>query len=433
MKARNSKRSWFRSRAAIVIGVVVFLVLAGTGAATAVWTANGGSLSATTTPGDLSITQTGFTSLANVYSSSNLTDTAPLSITNAGTVPASYTMVVQATSANNLANATTIAAWIVSAASACTSATATGTGLTATAGTGINATVSIPVGDTDVYCVRTSITSSYAAANSTGSDTLRATLTSSLGNWSSNSTADAAQSLADSTAPTVPTNLTATAPTTTTAVLTWTASTDAIGVTGYRIYRNGTLITTTGKVLTYTNTGLTKGTTYSYTISAIDAAGNASAQTAAVSVTTPLVDTGVKYRLLNANSGLCIDAGSGTPASGADLQIYACSTARAQNWMFVKASTGYYGVVPSTATSIGWDVDGASTSTYSGVGLYTYSSGTNEQWKPVADTATTMHFVNLNSGLCLWVSGNSKSSGTALVQYTCNGSVGETFTYTVVS
>ena len=89
----------------------------------------------------------------------------------------------------------------------------------------------------------------------------------------------------DTTAPTTPTSLAATPTSTTQINLSWTASTDAVGVTGYRIYRNGTQITTTTGT-TYSNTGLTAATTYTYTVQAYDAAGNSSAQTAGVSATT---------------------------------------------------------------------------------------------------------------------------------------------------
>jgi chitodextrinase len=84
----------------------------------------------------------------------------------------------------------------------------------------------------------------------------------------------------DTIAPTTPTNLTAT-PGNVAVALSWTASTDNVAVTGYRVRRGGTLVgSPTGT--TYSDTGLVNGTTYSYTVSAIDAVGNESAQTAAV-------------------------------------------------------------------------------------------------------------------------------------------------------
>jgi hypothetical protein len=412
---------------------VVFLVLAGSGVATAVWTASGGTITASTTPGSLTVTQTGFTSLAKAYSSSALTTTAPVTVSNSGNVPAPYTLTIKSAATTGLSTATTVVGWSVTSAANCTASTAVGSGsVSATLTAGISSSLQLAAGDIDYFCVRTSITSAYASANAGASSVAQGSLVSALGNWTSNSTATAAQSIPDTTAPTVPTKLAASATSTTAASLTWTASTDNVAVTGYDVYKGGTLLATV-TTTSYTASGLTKGTAYSFTVRAHDAAGNNSAQTTAVSVTTPLVDTGVKYRLLNANSGLCVDAGTGTPASGAAMQIYACSTSRVQNWTFVKASAGYYAVVPSNATSLGWDVGGGSTSTYSSVGLYTYSGGANEQWMPVALTSTTMHIVNLNSGLCLWVSGNAKASGTQIQQYTCDSSLGETFTYSVVS
>jgi len=51
----------------------------------------------------------------------------------------------------------------------------------------------------------------------------------------------------DATPPTVPTGLTATAASTSQINLVWTASTDNVGVTGYRVYRDGTLLTYLGQ------------------------------------------------------------------------------------------------------------------------------------------------------------------------------------------
>ena len=90
---------------------------------------------------------------------------------------------------------------------------------------------------------------------------------------------------ADTTAPTAPSNLVGTVKSGSEVDLSWTGSTDATAVAGYRLYRDGTLIATVGSTSWY-DTGLAAGSTHTYTVSAIDAAGNASAQTAALSKTT---------------------------------------------------------------------------------------------------------------------------------------------------
>jgi len=68
--------------------------------------------------------------------------------------------------------------------------------------------------------------------------------------------------------------------------LSWAASTDNVGVTGYAIYRNGTKIATTTS-LAYSNTSVAQGKTYTYSVAAYDAAGNQSAQSAAQVMTFP--------------------------------------------------------------------------------------------------------------------------------------------------
>ena len=69
------------------------------------------------------------------------------------------------------------------------------------------------------------------------------------------------------------------------ASLSWTASSDNVGVTGYQIYRNGTPVGTSAST-TYTDQGLTAATAYGYAVRATDAAGNLSASSNAVTATT---------------------------------------------------------------------------------------------------------------------------------------------------
>lgn len=91
----------------------------------------------------------------------------------------------------------------------------------------------------------------------------------------------------DETAPSVPTGLTATAVSSTEIALSWTASTDAVGVTGYNIYRNGTKIGTS-TATTYSDSAAKASTRYTYTVAAFDAESNASAQSGTVATTTPV-------------------------------------------------------------------------------------------------------------------------------------------------
>src|SRR5256886_1195121 len=105
----------------------------------------------------------------------------------------------------------------------------------------------------------------------------------------------------DTTPPSVPTGLRATAVSSSRINLSWAASSDNVGVSGYRVYRNGTQIATTGTTF-FASTGLSPSTTYSYAVAAFDAAGNLSARSSPASATTlappdttpPSVPTGLR-------------------------------------------------------------------------------------------------------------------------------------------
>ena len=92
---------------------------------------------------------------------------------------------------------------------------------------------------------------------------------------------------ADTTAPSVPAAPTATGVTGTGLTLNWPASTDTggSGLAGYDVYRDGVLIGSPA-VATWTVSGLTPATGYEFTVAARDAAGNRSARSAALAVTT---------------------------------------------------------------------------------------------------------------------------------------------------
>ncbi|MHB8660883.1 MAG: peptidoglycan-binding protein [Minisyncoccota bacterium] len=90
----------------------------------------------------------------------------------------------------------------------------------------------------------------------------------------------------DTTPPTIPTNLSGTTISSSQINLSWNASTDNVGVTGYKIYRNGAQIAVTVGT-SYSDAGLSASTAYAYTVSAYDAAGNTSVQSSSISIATP--------------------------------------------------------------------------------------------------------------------------------------------------
>jgi chitodextrinase len=157
--------------------------------------------------------------------------------------------------------------------------------------------------------VGTSATTSYTDTGLTPSTSYSYTVSANdaAGNNSAKSGAFATSTTADTTAPSVPTGLVSGTKTLTSIALQWTASTDNVAVTGYKVFRNGTQVGTSASA-TYTDNGLAPGTTYSYTVAANDAAGNVSAQTATVSAATladtaaPSIPTGLSSPTQTVNS-----------------------------------------------------------------------------------------------------------------------------------
>jgi serine/threonine protein kinase/chitodextrinase len=107
------------------------------------------------------------------------------------------------------------------------------------------------------------------------------------GNVSTQSSTVTAVTLAapDVSPPTVPDGLRATGRSVNSIVLAWTASRDNVGVAGYEVYRDGTLIANVPQP-GYTDTGLAPASTHRYTVRAFDASNNASADSAPMTVAT---------------------------------------------------------------------------------------------------------------------------------------------------
>jgi chitodextrinase len=135
--------------------------------------------------------------------------------------------------------------------------------------------------------VGTSYTDSGLGVNS--SYTYRIQAYDGSGNNSAQSAPLNASTLPDTTPPATPANLADTGDTTTSIGLSWNAATDDVAVTGYRVYRNGALLTSVAGT-TYTNMGLHYNTIYHYSVTALDAAGNESAASSTLNAST-LPDT----------------------------------------------------------------------------------------------------------------------------------------------
>lgn len=186
----------------------------------------------------------------------------------------------------------------------------------------------------------------------------------------------------DTVAPSVPTGLQTGAITNTSVALTWTPSTDNVGVTGYDIYR-GTTLAGTSSTASFTATGLTASTAYLFTVRAKDAAGNVSASSAAVAATTTGTQTPgackVNYSANSWNTGFTASiklTNTGTSPL-ADWRLtfdFANGQTVQQGWNAVWSQSG--STVTGTGTPGSWNATIAPGATVD-IGFNGTHSGTN--------------------------------------------------------
>jgi fibronectin type 3 domain-containing protein len=205
----------------------------------------------------------------------------------------------------------------------------------------------------------------------------------------------------DTTPPTAPTNLTATPISQSQINLSWTASTDNVGVTGYLVERcTGAVCTNFSQVATPTGTSYSDGalsasTSYSYRVRATDAAGNLSSYSNVASSTTPAAATAslasnpnsVSFGnvafgnsktapLVLSNTGNASATISQTNVSGSAFSISGLSVpfmlAAGQNTSFNATFTpGTYGAVTGSVSIVSNAVNSPFSVSLSGTGAHT--------------------------------------------------------------
>jgi len=124
----------------------------------------------------------------------------------------------------------------------------------------------------------------------------------------------------DTTPPSTPANLAVTSASQTAISLSWNASTDNVGVTGYNVFR-GTTVDGTSATTTYTASSLSCGTSYTFTVQAKDAAGNVSGQSGSVNGTTAACGGGATDAVITAAGDICGSSTDCRPTSDLVLSI----------------------------------------------------------------------------------------------------------------
>jgi hypothetical protein len=171
------------------------------------------------------------------------------------------------------------------------------------------------------------------------------------GNTTNNTVTNTA-TVTDGTIPSTPGTPAESATTNDGVTLTWTGSTDNFAVTGYNVYRDGVLqINVAG--LTFTDSGLTGATTYSYTVRARDAVGNLSAASGAQSVTT-LVDPPNSTSYYEVRNTVGTDRCWQSPGvAGSNVTVSTtCTSNSTRNWRFVPSTGGYVKINQETLTTL---------------------------------------------------------------------------------
>lgn len=150
---------------------------------------------------------------------------------------------------------------------------------------------------------------------------------------------------ADTEVPSTPTNLAPTAIAAGAVALAWTPSTDDVGVTGYRIYRDSVLIATSTQALYTDSMTLMPTTAYSYAVQAIDASGKVSAQSSPLSVSTSDLTVTVTGTLDPAIAGLpARDIIAPTAPAGLSALAFATTASSSSVVLSWSASTDSVGV-----------------------------------------------------------------------------------------
>lgn len=217
---------------------------------------------------------------------------------------------------------------------------------------------------TTVSAPSTSFSDTSVVASTTYNYTVSAT--DSAGNTSAQSSVASATTptCPDTTPPTVPGNVVASAVSCTSVSVSWSASTDSgSGVHQYNVYRNGTLISiVAAPAISFVDTTVVASSSYTYTVSATDVAGNTSAQSAGAPVSTPAcgdnipptVPTGVTATAASCNQvNVSWNASTDTGSGVKQYNIYRNNTLVAT---VASSPTSYLDATVSASTSYNYTV-----------------------------------------------------------------------------
>jgi hypothetical protein len=140
------------------------------------------------------------------------------------------------------------------------------------------------------------------------------------------------------------------------------------------------------------------------------------------------------YKIINYNSGKCMDVSGPSTANGATIYQWTCHSGFNQQWRFQQDwfSDGYFLMVARHSNKCA-DVAGVSTANGARVHQWTCHNGANQQWSigpgPGGGFPRPGNYRyqirNRHSGKCLEVANSSSSQGAIIRQWTCNGGLNQ--------
>ena len=138
------------------------------------------------------------------------------------------------------------------------------------------------------------------------------------------------------------------------------------------------------------------------------------------------VSTSTWFNVVNAKSGLCVDAAAWGTANGTVLQQWSCGAQQSnQEWQFQAVNGDLRKVASRGAAAEVWDVANTATANGSPTQLWAYGGGANQQWTPAQRADGNYQLVGKASNRCLTVAGASTANGAALQIADCDGSAAQ--------
>ncbi len=407
-------------RIAVAWGISVFLLLTGATAANAAWTTATTTITPAASGGTVDATFGGSAPGPITWTSASHSTTVPVALNNTGLLDADWSYTLSSSSA--AASATTFTSWVLSPGEQCTSASTPHDQVTSTASAPVALTGHFASGASVDVCTRAAITDAGQVTYGGQSLVVTVALQDSVGSWTGGQSFDISVAIADDHAPSIPT-VTLDRISGYSTRVNWIPSTDNVGVTGYRIYRNGTQVAQVdGNATQWTDATLANSTTYTWAVEAFDAAGNV-ARSPGVQARTLSIVSNAKYAIYYPNGNRCVDASGAGRDIGTNIIIWDCSYAANQLWTMRPTGDGSYQLesVNSTNTAIG-----SSSRNLSQQLQLSGKSTPSTRWSFTAD-GNGYRLTNDSNQMCMDVYGMGTANNTAVTQYTCLGNAAQFF------